>query len=158
VDVTFTPASGGVNHDPVAANDNGFSVTQNTPLSFQASLLLSNDHDPDGDSLTISGVSDGVNGTVAFNAQTNTITFTPNHAYTGAAAFNYAISDGHGGTATATANLSVNSPATPAVSLFSTNSTPSMISVSDPGAIAETVELGFKFQAASNGDITGIRF
>src|SRR5436190_7143222 len=38
--------------------------------------------------------------------------------------------------------------------LFSSNPTPSITSANDPNS----VELGFKFQASSAGDITGIRF
>ncbi len=57
---------------------------------------------------TITGVSGAVNGSVSFNSQTNTVTFTPNTGYTGAASFSYAIADGQGGTATATVSLTVN--------------------------------------------------
>ena len=107
VDVLFSPASSGANQSPVAANDSGFSVTQNSSITIPASALLANDTDPDGDALTITGVSNGVNGTASFNAQSNTVTFTPNSGYTGAASFTYAIADGRGGTASATASLNV---------------------------------------------------
>ena len=116
--------------------------------------MLANDTDPDGDALTITGVSNGANGTASFNAQTNTVTFTPNSGYTGPASFTYAISDGRGGTASASASLNVNAPSASIVSLFSSNPTPSVASVNDPNS----VELGFKFQASSAGDITGLRF
>jgi VCBS repeat-containing protein len=154
VDVVFSPASGGVNQVPLAANDSGFNVTQNSPLSIAAPALLANDSDPDGDALTITGVSGGVNGTASFNAQTNTITFTPTTGYTGAASFSYAVSDGRGGTASASVSLTVNPASANIVSLFSSNPTPSMVTVNDPNS----VELGFKFQASSAGDITGLRF
>ena len=101
MDVLFSPASGGANQAPVAANDSGFSVSQNSTITIAASALLANDTDPDGDNLTITGVSNGANGTASFNAQTNTVTFTPNSGYTGPASFTYAISDGRGGTASA---------------------------------------------------------
>ena len=126
VDVLFSPASGGANQAPVAANDSGFSVTQNSSITIAASTLLANDTDPDGDALTITGVSNGVNGTASFNAQTNTVTFTPNSGYTGPASFTYAISDGRGGTASASASLTVNAPSASIVSLFSSNPTPSL--------------------------------
>ena len=154
VDVLFSPASGGANQAPVAANDSGFSVTQNSPISIAASTLLANDTDPDGDALTITGVSNGANGTASFNAQTNTVTFTPNSGYTGPASFTYAISDGRGGTASASASLTVNAASASIVSLFSSNPTPSIASVNDPSS----VELGLKFQASSAGDVTGLRF
>lgn len=154
VDVTFSPASAAPNQSPIANNDSGYSTTQNTILSISASSLLANDSDPDGDPLSITGVSGGTHGTVAFNASTNTVTFTPDTGYTGAAAFNYTISDGRGGTASASAALTVNPPSTTTYSLFSASSTPALVSVNDPNP----VELGVKFQASSNGDITGIRF
>ena len=57
--------------------------------------------DPNGDPLTITGVSNGVHGAASFSAQTNTATFTPANGYTGPASFTYAISDGRGGIASA---------------------------------------------------------
>ncbi|MCA1453720.1 DUF4082 domain-containing protein [Bradyrhizobium sp. BRP22] len=154
VDVLFSPANGGANQAPAAANDSGFSVTQNSSLTISASALLANDTDPDGDNLTITGASNGVNGTASFNAQTNAVTFTPNSGYTGPASFTYAISDGRGGTASASASLTVTAASATIVSLFSSNPTPSMVSVNDPNS----VELGLKFRSSSAGDITGLRF
>ena len=154
VDVLYSPGGGGANLAPVAANDSGFSTTQNSPISIPASALLANDTDPDGDVLTITGVSNGVGGAASFNAQTNTITFTPNSGYTGAASFAYAISDGRGGTASASASLDVNAASGSIVSLFSSNPTPSVVTVNDPNP----VELGFKFQSSSAGEVTGLRF
>jgi hypothetical protein len=153
VDVVFSAGSGGTNQSPVAVNDGGFSTAKNTTLTINASSLLTNDSDPNNDTLTITGVSGAVNGSATFDAQANTITFVPTTGYTGSAAFNYAVSDGHGGTASAGVTLSVVDPAA-TVSLFSASSTPSMVSVNDPNP----VELGLKFQASTNGDITGIRF
>ena len=46
-------------------------------LSIASAALLANDSDPDGDPLTITGVDNATNGTVAFNSQTSTVTFTP---------------------------------------------------------------------------------
>jgi hypothetical protein len=141
-----------VNQPPVAVNDSGFSTAQNTAVTIAASALLANDTDPNGDTLTITGVSGGVNGTASFNAQANSVTFTPTAGYIGAASFNYAVSDGHGGAATANASLAVID--TTLTGLFTSNPTPSIVSVNDPNA----VELGFKFQSAGAGEITGIRF
>ena len=152
VDVVMTSAST-TNRSPVAANDTGYTTQQNVALQIAASALLLNDSDPDGDPLSITGVSGALNGTVAFNAQTNVVTFTPNTGYSGAASFSYAISDGRGGTASATASLTV-TPASSGTTLFAANATPATVSVSD----ANSVELGMKFTVASNGTITGMRF
>ena len=72
-----------------------------------ASTLVANDTDANGDPLTVTGVSDATNGTASFNAATNAVTFTPTAGYTGPASFNYSISDGHSGTASAAVNLAV---------------------------------------------------
>ena len=126
VDVVFNPASGASNQAPVAANDSGFSATQNSPMSISAATLLANDSDPDGDILTVTGVSNGINGTASFNSQSNTVTFVPNSGYTGPASFTYAVSDGRGGTASASVSLAVNTAPASIVSLFSSNPTPSI--------------------------------
>ena len=80
------------NQPPVANADSGYSTSQNTALTIAASSLLANDTDPNGDPLTVTGVSGAVNGNVSFNAQTNVVTFTPTTGYTGPASFSYAIS------------------------------------------------------------------
>ncbi len=153
VDIVFSTATGGVNQSPVAVNDSGFSTARNAALTINASALLANDSDPNNNALAITAVSNAVNGSVTFNAQANTVTFTPNTGYFGSAAFDYAISDGQGGTASAGVTLNVTDPTT-TVSLFSANAIPSMVSVNDPNPVV----LGMKFQASINGDITGIRF
>ena len=121
------------------------SALPRTPRSqIAASALLANDTDPDGDALTITGASNGVNGTASFNAQNQHRDFHADAGYTGPASFNYAISDGRGGTASASVSLTVNAASATVVSLFSSNPTPSIASVNDPNS----VELGLKFQAS----------
>lgn len=153
VDVLYQ--QGAQNAVPVAANDSGYSTNTGTPVTIQASALLSNDSDADGDPLTITGVSGAVNGSVAWNAQAQTVTFTPTSGYSGPASFSYAISDGKGGTATAQVALTINNPAAgPEQNLFAANATPSVVSVNDD----LQVNLGMKFQADTAGWVTGIRF
>ncbi|MBB3656627.1 hypothetical protein FHX15_001855 [Rhizobium sp. BK650] len=149
VDVVYNQSTS--NTAPVAANDNGFTTYANTALSIAAASLLANDTDADGDPLSITGVNGAVNGTVTFNSQTNTVTFTPATGYTGAASFSYAVSDGHGGTAAATVNLNVGPQ--PGSGLFADSDTPA-------GAAADnsSVELGVKFVASARGEITGLRY
>ncbi|MBR1293788.1 MULTISPECIES: DUF4082 domain-containing protein [Bradyrhizobium] len=154
VDVLFSNGSGGTNQPPIANNDSGFNATQNVPLSISGSALLANDTDPNGDALTITGVSGAVNGTASFSTQNNTVTFTSASNYTGPASFNYTISDGRGGTASASATVTVHAPSASTVSLFSSNPTPSVVTVNDPNS----VELGMKFQASTTGDVMGLRF
>ena len=89
------------------ANADSLTITADGPSTIKASTLLANDTDANGYPLTLTGVSDATNGTASFDAATNTITFTPMAGYTGPASFIYSISDGHGGTASAAANLTV---------------------------------------------------
>ncbi len=151
VDVVFNPST--VNTAPSAVNDNGFITSQNTALTIGTSLVLANDSDPDGDTLTVTGANGALNGTVSFNGQTNAFTFTPTAGYTGTASFSYSIADGRGGTASATVNLTVKPPST-ATSLFSLSDTPAITSGTD----ASSVELGMKFTASTAGTITGLRY
>ncbi len=71
---------------------------------FPAAALLQNAGDLDGDALTVVGVSNAQHGTVVLNPD-NTITFTPEAGYSGPAIFDYTVSDGRGGSATAQATV-----------------------------------------------------
>jgi hypothetical protein len=150
VDVMFMPEPNGV---PVATDDDGFTTARNAPLAIAAATLLANDTDPNGEPLAITGVGNAVNGSVSLDAQTKRVIFTPTSNYSGAASFTYTVSDGRGGTASATVDLTVN-PAGVGLSLFSSTDLPAAITVAD----SNPVELGVKFVAANNGTITGIRF
>jgi hypothetical protein len=105
-----------------------------------------------GSPLSITGVSSAINGTVGYDPTTQMVTFVPTAGYNGPASFTYSITDGQGGTASASVALLVNDPST--ASLFSLTSTPSTVTANDPNSI----ELGFKFEASENGEITGARF
>ncbi|GBF81431.1 beta strand repeat-containing protein [Aphanothece sacrum] len=97
-----------VNNPPLAVNDN--QITQkNTPITILASDLLGNDKDADGNPLTLTGVNNGVNGTVALNSKGNVV-FTPNDNFAGAASFTYTISDGNQGVSRGIVTVKVNNP------------------------------------------------
>ena len=100
--VSFDGGNGGgsTNTAPVASNDSA-STAENTAVTISA---LGNDYDADGDSLTITGTS-GVNGSAHVSG--GNITYTPNTAYTGTETFTYTISDGNGGTDSATITVTV---------------------------------------------------
>ncbi|MEY9589551.1 VCBS repeat-containing protein [Bradyrhizobium yuanmingense] len=153
VDVVFNGTSGS-NQQPVATTDSGFHATQGVPLTIDGAALLANDTDPNGDALTITGVSGAANGTASFNAQNNSVTFTSASGFTGPTSFDYSISDGRGGTASASVNVTVHAPSSNVVSLFSSNPTPSVVSAND----GQAIEVGMKFQASAPGDIIGLRF
>jgi hypothetical protein len=75
--------------------------------------VLSNDVDPDGDSLSVSGVSIPLHGTATYTA--SYVFYTPDPDYTGADQFNYTVSDGHGGSDSATVFVTVTSANDPPV-------------------------------------------
>ena len=98
VDVTVTA----VNDDPVAADDTA-GTAEDTAVTVD---VLSNDSDVEGDSLTITAVIQGANGTVTTDGAS--VTYTPNADYNGSDTFNCTVSDGNGGTATAIVTVTVN--------------------------------------------------
>ena len=105
---TVTITVSAVNDDPDAVDDTGLVVPFNAPLEIAVADLLANDTDGDPElaqTLTVTAVDNATNGSVVLDA--GTITFTPDTGYTGGATFTYDVSDGAGGTATATVFLSV---------------------------------------------------
>jgi hypothetical protein len=101
------------NKNPVAVNDSFSSLPlpANQSVVIDASVLLANDSDPDGDALTLTAVGNAVNGTVSLN--NGLITFTPSTDVT-SGSYGYSISDGKGGSASADVTLGfVGSPQHP---------------------------------------------
>ncbi len=93
------------NDRPDAVGDS-VNTTEDTALTINAADLLGNDTDPNGDTLSVSGVTNGAHGTATLNGN-GTITYTPNANYSGADSFSYTVSDGHGGADTATVAVTV---------------------------------------------------
>lgn len=91
------------NQPPTATNDS-IDMTSGGPLTFDASVLLANDFDPDGDPIAIIGVQSGSGGSAELNGD-GTITYTPQQDFLGVGDFTYVISDGF---TTATATVTVN--------------------------------------------------
>ena len=115
-----------VNDNPVANNDS-YTIADNTPLSVAAtSGLLINDTDSEGDPLQVTSIKVGgvdyvVPGTGSVNVTTTNgvlnvsadgaFNFTPNTGYIGVDTFNYTISDGQGGTSSANFSVEVDATA-----------------------------------------------
>ncbi len=104
VSVTVTP----VNDAPVAVND-AASTAQGVPVDI---AVLANDTDVEGDPRTVTSVTQGANGSVAINPN-GTVKYTPNAGFGGSDSFTYSISDGKGGTSSATVTVGVGSNAAP---------------------------------------------
>lgn len=107
---TVTLTVNSVNDSPAGVNDVA-STTAGQAVVIPAANLMANDTDADGDPLLITGVSGASHGSVVYNPATAEVTFTPDVGYTGPASFEYAISDGHGGSGQATVNVTVNAAA-----------------------------------------------
>jgi hypothetical protein len=102
VNVTVTS----VNDNPTA-NDDTATVAEDSGANA-INVLANDSFAPDtGETLTISSVTQGTNGSVAITGGGTGLTYTPNANYFGPDSFTYTISDGNGGTDTATVNVTV---------------------------------------------------
>lgn len=99
--VTVSPL---VANSPPVANADTATVLRNTSVAV---AVLPNDTDADGDVLSVTGVTQGANGSVVIDAVTNNPIYTPNAGFAGTDVFTYTISDGNGGTATGTVTVTV---------------------------------------------------
>jgi hypothetical protein len=89
------------NNPPVANNDSATTL-KDTPVIID---VLTNDSDLDGDPLTIVNVTNPPNGSVVNNG--NSVSYTPDPGWTGTDTFDYTISDGRGGSDTATVTVTI---------------------------------------------------
>jgi hypothetical protein len=100
--VTVTVTS--VNDAPVAVA-NSATVAEDGTVDVN---VLGNNTDADGDTLTITAVTQGAQGAVAINPD-KTVKYTPAANYSGPDSFTYTVSDGNGGSATGTVTITVTS-------------------------------------------------
>ncbi|MEO8683834.1 MAG: Ig-like domain-containing protein, partial [Devosia sp.] len=100
--IRYSVPDGPTNAAPVAVTDT-ISVAEDASVVIS---VLANDTDANGDALSVTGAGAPAHGTAVIN-QNGTITYTPTANYAGADSFTYSISDGHGGSATGTVNLTV---------------------------------------------------
>ena len=102
VTVTVT----GTNDVPTAAAKSGYTADNWAALTITGATLTAGATDPDStDVQVLSSVQGAVNGSVALTS--GNAVFTPSGTYVGPASFTYTISDGNGGTSTATASLNI---------------------------------------------------
>lgn len=101
-----TPEPTPLNSDPMAVDDIA-TTNENTTVLIDA---LANDSDPDGDPLTIfltfTGPQESDNGTIEI--VDGQIKYTPDPSFSGNDSFTYYVSDGKGGTTSATVSITVN--------------------------------------------------
>ncbi len=94
------PASDPTNAAPVAVDDGGYSAVAGSVTEIPVAELLANDTDPDGDTLTITGISGAENGSAVLDG--DVVRFTADAA--GEGGFSYTLSDGE---ATAEASVAI---------------------------------------------------
>jgi large repetitive protein len=92
-------------NDPPVARDDAATTGRGTPVTIR---VLGNDSDADGAALAVVSVTQPRNGSVSCTA--TACTYTPDTGFTGTDAFTYSVSDGRGGTNTATVRVVVTAP------------------------------------------------
>lgn len=138
------------NSDPVAEDD-GAGTQEDTAVTV---AVLSNDGDPDGDGLDITGLTQGSKGSAVINDNgagdsTDSVTYTPHTDETGTDSFIYTISDGRGGTDSATVTVTINPVNDPPTADAGPNQT---VTDSDNSG-SETVTLDGSASSDPDGDI-----
>ena len=94
-----------IDQPPDAVNDAPNAIAEDAGAT--AIDVLANDTDPDPDTLTITGTTDGAKGAVAITNGGADLAYTPDPNANGSDSFTYTISDGHGGSDTATVEVTI---------------------------------------------------
>ncbi len=134
--------------DPPVALDDAYLLTGATLEVPAATGLLANDSDPDDDAIGVTGFAYAGAGSLAIDADGG-LRYTPAAGFFGTEEATYTISDGTGGTATATVRLTVPTPpAPPPAFFFSTGSrnegeAPAGPLITDPARVSVAPSPGF---------------
>jgi len=99
----------GTDIDPTLAGHSLLTVNS-VPSVESGAALLAGSADVKGQALQVVSVGAATHGAVVLDASGNAV-FTPTAGYVGAASYSYTVSDGHGGSATATVQVNVLTPA-----------------------------------------------
>jgi VCBS repeat-containing protein len=99
VSITVTPVN-----DPPTANDDSAAAQEDAAIVTVD--VLANDTDADNTRLMVISATQGANGSVTINTD-STLTYAPNRDFCGTETFTYTLSDGKGGTDTATVNVTI---------------------------------------------------
>jgi len=134
------------NRAPVATDD-GVSTPASLPVAIP---VLSNDNDPDDDTLSITSFTQGTNGAVV--QQGVELEYTADQGFVGTDTFTYTISDGFGGTATATVTVSATTGIGPPTAIIAGGDRTIDDTDEQPG---ETVTFDSSASFAPGSEITG---
>lgn len=94
------------NNAPPRVEPDFASATLGAPVAVR---VLQNDDDPNGDSLSVVAFTEGTNGSVRF--ENGVASYTPRAGFIGLDRFSYTVSDGRGGSNSATVRISVTAAA-----------------------------------------------
>ena len=131
-----------VNQPPVAGADT-LVTTVNTARPVTEATLLANDSDPDGGTLSVTGVGQSTNGAVVTRSA-GVVTYTPVPGFTGVDQFTYNLSDGQGGSVTGVVNVTVaGPPAIVRITLPAPNGPVTLVFIGLPGQ-------AYQIQATTN--------
>ncbi len=133
------------NNPPLAVND--FDTTPlNTPITV---AILNNDSDPDGDAVQLVTFTQPTNGTVTLDdggtptdPTDDQLIYTPNNGFFGVDTFTYDVTDGNGGTASATVTITVEPDTIPPVAVSDQATTDPGVSVTLPVPSNDTDDIG----------------
>jgi hypothetical protein len=127
----------GTNTPPDALDDTS-TAPEDVPVTVD---VLANDSDADGDTLSISGVTQPANGTAII--QGNGVLYTSYLNYYGSDSFTYTITDGHGGTDTANISIDVTPVNDPPVANNDTYTTTqgSSLIIYPPGILQNDIDV-----------------
>jgi DNA/RNA endonuclease G, NUC1 len=120
-----------VNDSPVAVNDSG-TTNEDTPITIN---VVANDTDVDGDARTLQSVGTAAHGSVTIVS--GQAKYAPATDFNGNDSFTYVVSDGHGGTATGTVNITVSA----------VNDAPALTGVPTTASVVYSTNLSFTAQA-----------
>ncbi|MFO0820652.1 MAG: Ig-like domain-containing protein [Pirellulales bacterium] len=143
--VTATITVIATNTAPVAVNDS-YSIASGSTLTVpQATGVLTNDTDVDGNTLTATIVNNPTNGSLTLNAN-GSFTYTPNSGFTGVDSFNYRASDGTATSNVASVSISVTAPA---------NTAPVAVADSFTATAGQTLTIAASGVLANDTDANG---
>ncbi len=108
VTITINGVTDVVPNTPPVATDDTASGDEDTNIIIPVSSLLGNDTDADGDTLSVTSVSNAQNGTATLINGNTQVQFSPGADFNGTASFDYTVDDGNGGSDSATVTVTVN--------------------------------------------------
>jgi VCBS repeat-containing protein len=160
-DPSIAPATGGDDSDigsfeaqsvlntAPEAKDDDATTDEDIPLSVN---VLSNDTDPDGDAPQLTSVGTPAHGSATINENgtpanktDDFVNYTPNANYYGEDSFTYTVSDGKGGTDTATVNIKVSA----------VNDAPTISNITDQTILEDTNTGELAFTVSDVDDAAG---